>query len=132
MTTPNISRMLVLLAHGSNDARWKQPFETLLARLTDMPVRLAYMEMTTPRLGEVLADIVATMPQVTQIDVLPLFMASGGHLRHDVPQQLADMQAHYPGLTLTMLPPVGEHPLVMAAMQQVCTDWHAQTPKPGV
>ena len=52
-----------------------------------------------------------------QLLVLPLFMASGGHLRHDVPLLLNQIRHSHPHILVHMLPPIGEHPQVQAAIE---------------
>ena len=48
---------LVIFAHGSQDTRWRLPFEELTANLTERhgadKVRLAYMEFVRPSLADV-------------------------------------------------------------------------------
>jgi sirohydrochlorin cobaltochelatase len=110
---------LILLAHGSRDPDWRAPFEALTHGLAPLPVHLAYMEMATPTLATVV-DAVIAGGGVTHINILPLFMAQGGHLKHDVPDQVTAMQQQYPQVTFTLLPPVGQHPAVVEAMRQAC------------
>jgi sirohydrochlorin cobaltochelatase len=111
------TQALVLLAHGSQDARWKLPFESLLLRIKALyphaHVALAYMEMTTPTLQNTLDGLPI---QVTHVSILPLFMASGGHLRHDVPLLVKTAEAKCSQRTLTLHPPIGEHPALVDAM----------------
>jgi sirohydrochlorin cobaltochelatase len=108
---------LVLLAHGSRDDRWKAPFEALLLRIQALHpqsvVTLAYMEMTTPTLQDAMEALPDT---VTSVAILPLFMASGGHLRHDVPNLVQQAQAKWPQRSIILQAPIGEHPLLVDAM----------------
>lgn len=122
-----MSRHLILFAHGSRDPRWRQPFENFLAKLleergasADPPtfsVHLAYMEMTSPTLGEVVDAIVAEGG--SKLVVLPMFMAAGAHLAHDLPRLLEEVAQRHPGVEIKSLPPLGEHPTVVDAMLQV-------------
>lgn len=102
---------LIVLAHGSTDSRWQAPFETLEQRLKarmSTPVRLAYMELCDPLIETVVEELHAD--GFESIDILPLFFAAGRHLREDVPGQLDALRQQYPGLSLTLLDPVGQHP----------------------
>jgi sirohydrochlorin cobaltochelatase len=114
---------LILLAHGSHDPDWCAPFIDLASGLGHDQVRLAFMEMATPTLATVAQALLTQYPDTQRLDVLPLFMAAGGHLRHDVPRLLQTLTEQYPHVTCTMLPPVGQHPKVVAAITQVCQDW---------
>lgn len=119
-----MTRHVILLAHGSRDERWKQPFQQLLTSVCQQydtrQVWLAYMEMTEPTLTDVARQAVAN--GATALVVLPLFMASGGHLRHDVPAQIETLKQVYAGVDVSMKPPVGEHGLVQQAMASIIGD----------
>lgn len=115
-----MSHALILLAHGSRDPRWRAPFDalaaTLGARLTT-PLRMAYMELCDPSLEATVAELHAA--GTTRADVLPLFFAAGRHLREDVPGQIAALSQAHPGIALTLLPPVGEHPAFVDALERI-------------
>lgn len=126
-TTDTPQVLLVLLAHGSRDPRWREPFERLVQELPPLDdtqvIRLAFMEMAEPTLAQVVADTHATWRDLGvpngHVVVLPLFMAAGSHLANDVPPQLAALREQYPTLTFEQLSPIGEHRLVRLAMHEV-------------
>ncbi|MEP0074303.1 MAG: CbiX/SirB N-terminal domain-containing protein [Marinomonas sp.] len=107
---------IILLAHGSPDPLWKEPFESLYSQISQMygadNSSLAYMELTTPTLEEAVA---ALSSNVKQVAVLPLFLAVGRHLRKDVPSQIEALQRS--DLEIKLLPPIGEDTLVQSAIQ---------------
>ncbi|AEF54773.1 sirohydrochlorin chelatase [Marinomonas posidonica] len=109
---------IILLAHGSPDPLWKEPFETLHHRVAELygeaNTSLAYMELTTPSLEDVVEKLNA---DVTSVAVLPLFLAVGRHLRTDVPAQIEALQSEK--LNIVLLPPVGEDNAVKKAMESV-------------
>ncbi|WP_192035954.1 CbiX/SirB N-terminal domain-containing protein [Halomonas sp. YLGW01] len=112
-----MSHALILLAHGSRDPRWKAPFESLaetLAGRQSTPLRMAYMELCEPSLEATVADL--AQDGITRADILPLFFAAGRHLREDVPGQITALGEAHPGIALTLLPPVGEHPAFVDAL----------------
>jgi sirohydrochlorin cobaltochelatase len=117
------TRHLILLAHGSTDPDWRAPFEAFCQQLAPMPVTLAYMEMASPTLAAVMDGLLAQASPPAEIDILPLFMAAGGHLKHDVPRQVEAVQQAHPQVTCRLLPPVGQHPAVVRAMAAICHDW---------
>lgn len=122
---PNPTRATVLLAHGSSDPHWLQPFEQLLtgirAGAAAQRVELAYMELARPALDEQIRALAAA--GFTHIDMLPLFFAAGRHLRRDVPAQLAalqtELQAQGQPLQLQLHAPVGLEPEVAQAISHV-------------
>ncbi|MDP5055338.1 MAG: CbiX/SirB N-terminal domain-containing protein [Marinomonas hwangdonensis] len=109
---------IVLLAHGSPDPLWKQPFESLYQQIAQSygakDISLAYMELTSPSLEDVIAGLSS---DVKKVAVLPLFFAVGRHLRKDVPAQIETLQTEQ--LTISLLPPIGDDELVKQAMMSV-------------
>ncbi|CAM3811999.1 CbiX/SirB N-terminal domain-containing protein [Vreelandella rituensis] len=114
---------LVLLAHGSSDPKWREPFESFhhsLRQRLSTPVHLAYMELSEPSLETTVAALEAQGAH--KVEVLPLFFAAGRHLRKDVPGQIEALTRLHPGLALTLLPPVGEHPAFVDALAAVIAE----------
>src|SRR5271165_3688877 len=95
---PIAGHCLILLAHGSNDPRWRAPFQRIALELEqDLgrgKVRLAYMEFIGPTLMEVVRECVGQT--VLNLRVLPLFMAAGGHLAKDIPEQVEEVRRQFP------------------------------------
>jgi len=56
-------QVLILFAHGARAASWAAPFERLRdltqARLPDTDVHLAFLELMTPRLPELVQSLLA-------------------------------------------------------------------------
>lgn len=103
---------LVLYAHGSEDPRWRQPFERLAndlqGQLGGDRVCLAYMEFAEPTLMQVAAR--AHQDGIRRVAILPVFMAAGAHLSKDLPEQVAAVRSAHGDLDVVVLPPVGEDP----------------------
>ena len=111
----------LLVAHGSRDERWKQPFQALIQRIKtaspDAQVDLCYMEMTTPTADDVLANV--DVSQLTHFQILPLFMAAGAHVAHEIEEMKRSIAQRFAHLSVEVLPPIGEHPLVQDAFQDI-------------
>jgi sirohydrochlorin cobaltochelatase len=109
---------LILFAHGARDARWAAPFEAVARRVRlERPllqVRLAFLEFMLPSLPEAAAQLCAA--GCTSVEVLPLFLGTGGHLRNDLPPMVQSLCSAYPAVRWTLHPAVGEHEAVMQAM----------------
>ena len=101
---------IVLLAHGSRDPEWSTPFERLARRVRErrqaVGVAVAYLEISLPTLGEAVASLLAA--GATEIVVVPLFLAPGGHVRRDLPQMIDAVRARHPGVTVRVLATIGE------------------------
>lgn len=115
---------LVLFAHGSPDPGWRVPFEQLEADLAGelgpRGARPAYMESALPTLVQVAAE--ASASGVDRLRVLPLFMASGVHVRRDIEVQAETVRAAHPSLEIEILPPVGEDRRLFAAIRGIALD----------
>jgi sirohydrochlorin cobaltochelatase len=117
-----VSQGLLLLAHGARDPRWAEPFETLTQRLRVLApgaqVRLSFLDFLPPTLADAAAEM--TQLGVTRVDVLPLFLGTGGHVRNDVPKQVAELALAYPDVTWTLRRAIGEVDSVIDAMAAGC------------
>lgn len=113
---------IILLAHGSPDPLWKEPFELLYQQISQVygesNISLAYMELTPPSLEDVIVGLASDSSKVA---VLPLFLAVGRHLRCDVPTQIDTLQRE--GLQIELLPPIGDDFLVKDAMKTVVANY---------
>ena len=116
------SAAVVLLAHGARDARWGEPFLSVLeqvrANAPDLAVELAYLEHLAPSLPEAvrrLADRGAA-----SIRVVPLFFGRGGHLREDVPRLVAAIAAEIPGIAVEVTLPAGDDSSVQRSLAEFC------------
>ena len=112
------SNGLLLFAHGARDARWALPFAAVAARVLalrpDCVVQLAFLEFMTPTLASAGAALVAA--GCTQIQVLPLFLGAGGHVRKDLPVLLQALRETHPGVAFTLHQAVGELDSLIEAM----------------
>ncbi|MES2316781.1 MAG: CbiX/SirB N-terminal domain-containing protein [Pseudomonadota bacterium] len=124
-----MARALVLFAHGARAASWAVPFERLReltqARMPDVPVSLAFLELMAPRLPEHVASLAAQ--GVTTLTIVPVFLGQGGHLQRDLPLLVEQLHAAYPHLAITVAGAVGEDPDVLKAMTDYCVAAHAKT-----
>ncbi|MDE2367591.1 MAG: CbiX/SirB N-terminal domain-containing protein [Burkholderiales bacterium] len=111
---------LILFAHGARDPRWAAPFEAVAARLRqrrpDAAVRLAFLELMQPSLGDAAAELAAA--GCTRLTVLPMFLGTGGHLRQDLPRLADALRAALPGIEVVLHGAIGEVDAVIAAMAE--------------
>ncbi len=117
-----MSRALILFAHGARAAAWAAPFERLRdltqARLPQVPVSLAFLELMEPRLPRRVAELAAQ--GVTQVSVVPVFLGQGGHVLRDLPLMVEQLRMEFPALAISVAGAVGEDPDVQRAMTDYC------------
>jgi sirohydrochlorin cobaltochelatase len=104
--------MLILIAHGSRDPRWRASVErvtrALQADLGADRIGLAYMDCSPPTLLDVASD--AARRGIGKIRVLPLFLAVEGHVERDVVPLVDEVRAALDALEIELLEPVGQMP----------------------
>ena len=115
------ARGLLLFAHGARDPQWALPFEAVARRCRSQRgadrVALAFLEFMTPDLVAAGNTLVAA--GCTAVDVVPLFLGTGGHVRKDIPVLMARLQAEHPAVGFVLRPAVGEAPAMVEAMATV-------------
>ncbi|PUA20842.1 cobalamin biosynthesis protein CbiX [Glaciimonas sp. PCH181] len=113
---------MILFAHGARAASWVEPFERLQKitqeRLPDVRVVLAFLELMTPQLPEVLGGFAAD--GVTEITIVPVFLGQGGHVKRDLPLLVLEAQERYPGMVINVVEAVGEQVGVLDAIAGYC------------
>ena len=107
-------RGLILFAHGSRDPAWDASLHALARELAakdpTLQVRCAFLELQTPDLGTVVAELA---PQVQRLWVCPVFWAANGHVRRDLPELLDKARRAHPSLQLALLPALSHLPGMM-------------------
>ena len=113
-----MSHGLLLFAHGARDPRWAEPFTAIAQRIRNaapgLRVELAFLEFMAPTLREAGGTLVAD--GCTVVDVVPLFLGAGGHVRKDLPELLGRLGESHPQVHWRLRPAIGEVESVIAAM----------------
>ena len=116
------NRALILFAHGARAESWRAPFERLRdmtqARMPDVPVSLAFLELMEPRLPAQVASLAAL--GVDDITVVPVFLGQGGHVLRDLPLIIDELRVDHPKVAMKVVAAIGEAPDVLKAMTDYC------------
>lgn len=105
---------LLILAHGSripeaNDA--VREIAALVGERGGYPIiETAFREMHTPDIGEGIDRCVERGAR--RILIVPYFLFMGAHVRHDLPEEVAEAARRHPGLEIAFAPHLGVHPLL--------------------
>lgn len=115
---------LLLFAHGARDPVWARPFEAVAERCRaqrpGLPVALAFLEFIQPDLVRAGAALAAQGCRA--VEVVPLFLGAGGHVRKDIPLLMARLRAEHADVRWTLHTAVGEAPALIEAMAALALD----------
>ena len=115
---------LLLFAHGARDSRWALPFEDVArrirARAPAVVVELSFLEFMPPTLREAGDRLAAA--GCTRVDVMPLFLGAGGHVRKDLPELMKALAAAHPAVQWRLQKAIGESDAVVEAMALAALD----------
>ena len=118
----NKRKAMILFAHGARDPRWAEPFQRLQEivhrRSPELIVSLAFLELMTPRLPELVGELVAG--GVADITVVPIFLGQGGHLLRDLPLMVDQLRIDHPHIAIKVAEAAGENASVLNAICDYC------------
>jgi sirohydrochlorin cobaltochelatase len=109
---------IVLFAHGARDPEWALPARRIAAEVQQLrpeaTVIVAFLEFMEPTLADAVETAAAS--GATDVRVVPLFLAQGGHLKRDVPVLMEAARARHPQCRIELALAVGEDDGVVRAM----------------
>ena len=115
---------IVLLGHGSRDPLWHQPMaavaQQISAQRPHLAVRCAYLELSSPDLLSACRELHAL--HCVEVQVLPMFLGLGRHVREDLPRLLDQVARALPTLRLTLKPAVGADARVVQLLAQIACE----------
>lgn len=114
-------RGIIFFAHGSRDPLWRKPIEDVAAvvrqRDSSAMCACAYLELSEPDLPSACQTLLAQ--GCTHITVLPMFLGTGRHARHDLPQLVQALRAAHPQISFDIATAVGEDPRVTQLLADI-------------
>lgn len=120
-----MKRGLLLFAHGARDSRWALPFEDVQRKILEQepatPVQLCFLEFMSPDMVEGARQLAEQ--GCTHVDIVPLFLGAGGHVRRDVPELISKLEQVHAGVHWELHPAVGEADSVIDAMAGAALAW---------
>jgi len=112
---------VIVFAHGSRDARWREPVEAVARRMAELSpevaVACAYLELVTPDLPTGVERLMADGARA--VHVVPLFLGVGKHVREDLPRLVDELRARHQDVDFSLAPAVGETPEVVDLLARI-------------
>lgn len=120
---------LLLFAHGSRDPAWRAPLDAVCQRIADRhPGRceLAFLEFMQPELSDALQALAQAGER--SIVVVPLFWASGKHIKTDLNEAVARFTQAHPEVQVRVATALGEADAVQVALAEYALTCATMTP----
>lgn len=105
------SKALIIVAHGSRKASSNDEVKVLGEKVESLLgkhyayVMTAFLEFATPSLEESILSCVNR--GVSEIVILPYFLASGNHVTRDIPEVVEKIQALHPKVKMVLKEHIG-------------------------
>ncbi|MBN1292704.1 MAG: CbiX/SirB N-terminal domain-containing protein [Candidatus Latescibacteria bacterium] len=102
---------LLLVAHGSRKKESAEEISGLKQKLRDLShgefdvVDHAFLQKASPKFDEKMQEFVSN--GISDIMVLPYFLATGSHVASDIPRVIFDIRQKFPNVKIRMLPHIG-------------------------
>ena len=95
-----MQRLSVVVVHGSFSDSYRREFQTLMTQVkaqVDHPVLGAYLECSEVSLTAAIAQFLRDhAPEPAEVQILPLFLLPGVHVREDLPEAIAQLRTNAP------------------------------------
>ncbi|OZD04394.1 sirohydrochlorin chelatase [Rhodococcus sp. 06-235-1A] len=115
---------LIAVAHGSRDSRSSaaihRAVDVLRRRRPDLDVRVAFLDLTEPGVGQVVDALVDAGH--TRVVAVPLLLGKAFHARVDLPALLDAAQTRHPQVSIVQADVLGDDRLLIEAVRDRITD----------
>ena len=103
-------KAIIVMVHGSRVKATADELNNMLSKLNTLSDQStqyfpAYMEIQSPSLLEAIPSIIDD--GYDDIEVLPLFILAGKHVRKDIPEQIEDSQKNFPEIKISLQEHIG-------------------------
>lgn len=110
---------LIAVGHGSRDPRSERTVAAVVRqvrrRRPDLDVRVAFLDLTSPSVDEVLNEVASE--GIRSAVLVPLLLGNAFHARVDLPALLDAARARHPHLVLVQAEVLGDDPRLIAAVR---------------
>ena len=106
-----LTKALIIVAHGSRKASSNEEVRALGEKVKSLQdkhyayIMTAFLEVTNPSLEESILSYIDK--GISEIVILPYFLASGNHVTRDIPEVVEKVQVSYPQVKITLKEHIG-------------------------
>lgn len=116
-SSATVKPAILVVGHGSRDVDAVEEFHQVAQHLAErFPDRLCttgFLEFATPTISDGLDKLLAM--GATEITAIPGMLMAAGHAKNDIPSEINNLQAEYPGIKLTYGTELGVMPKMLQA-----------------
>jgi sirohydrochlorin cobaltochelatase len=104
-------RALLILVHGSPRPESNAPVYALAERIQGFAqVVVCFMDLNAPSIGAAIDQVVGA--GIRRLVAVPYFLQLGGHVRDDLPAEIAAARARHPGAAIRLAEHLGYAPVL--------------------
>lgn len=113
-------KAILYVGHGTRSKKGADEAAAFLRKVisrADAPIQeISFLELTQPFIDEGFERCIEK--GATAITVVPLFLLAAGHIKKDIPEELAPLMEKYPHVPVTMSEPFGIQPVLLDAIAE--------------
>lgn len=121
----NTSQAIILFAHGSRAATWREPFDVVTRKFVEKHpqarVELAFLEFMSPTLNDSLVSIATD--GIANITIVPLFFGVGNHVARDLKELVDAFSEVYADVNVHIAPALGTSDAILNAMSDYASSF---------
>lgn len=110
-----IKKGVLLLAHGSRREEANDEIRSMArliqARDPGGTYEVAYLSFGTPGISDGIENLVTQ--GIETIIIMPLFLGTGNHITHDIPEEIGRQKKRFPGVEFMMAQHLACHPAIV-------------------
>ena len=108
---------LLLIAHGSKNKKWAEPFEDLKREFKDKSIFIVYLTKWNEGINKL--SLKKSFFKSDELLILPFLMSYGNHSKKDIVYISKKIKNRFPKLKVKVLKPIGLHRKVKAMFREV-------------
>jgi sirohydrochlorin cobaltochelatase len=108
-------KAILIVGHGSRSINAQKEFDKILEIVSQKSkniVKGCHMELCSPNISEAMVDLVENHPEVDEIEVLPLFLFEGIHIKKTIPELMEQEREKYPNVKIFLKKHLGADELI--------------------
>ncbi|PPA71124.1 sirohydrochlorin chelatase [Jeotgalibacillus proteolyticus] len=114
-------KAILYIGHGTRSKKGadeaKQFLEAVINQV-DVPIQeISFLELTEPYIDEGFKRCVER--GATEIKIVPIFLLTAGHIKQDIPNELAPLRQQYPDVKLTITDSFGVQEIILDAIAEL-------------